>query len=390
MIKKFFISIILLNLSLYNFSQNISGQIIDSETKNPIPFAGISIKGTTLATVSDFEGNFNFEIPENHFEGKISVSCVGFKSKDYNIVDVAGNNNLILELISDNIEIDEVIVEKKSLLPYTIMKKAVHFIPDNYLNIPYNYEFYFSSEDRLKNSESKKRELIVLMSDQTGYQKQSIYQTFKNINYLFLNVRRNFEPITLSDGSTNLDEMLEYDIVRHKGNILDIDRLNQFEIVLKDEIVYNGDSVWVLAYKAQEPSLLVTGGFYDYFYSGEIFINKEDYAVLYNTTTVKSSNQSSISRTLYVNRENAEQDIKNVFSKFEVQYSKQNGIYVLNKISSETNYSYAKEVDNQIDTKNSELKVTNIITKKPNIIDGRIYLDELEYVEAFWSSYKIK
>jgi hypothetical protein len=41
----------------------IKGKIIDAKTSDPIFAANVGIKGTTIGTRSDFDGNFELKIP---------------------------------------------------------------------------------------------------------------------------------------------------------------------------------------------------------------------------------------------------------------------------------------------------------------------------------------
>ena len=54
--------LLFLLFSLLGFSQNgrVIGTILDKEYNNePLPFANILIKGTTIGTSTDFDGNYS-------------------------------------------------------------------------------------------------------------------------------------------------------------------------------------------------------------------------------------------------------------------------------------------------------------------------------------------
>ena len=377
---------VLILLSLNLSSQNISGKVVRTDNEKSIPFASVAIEGTTLGMVTNFEGLFNLDISADYINSKLIVSCIGFKEQKFDIIDIYGNNNLTIRLESTNVEIDEVVVEQKSLLPYTILKKAIHFIKDNNLDQAYNYEFYYLNKDIKRNDEVRKRESTILMSDNVGYNKTSVYKSFKDINYRFLESKRNFEVKYISDGNTNVDKLLEFDIARHSNNILNKDRLYDYEVVIKDEITYKGESVWVISYSCNKSSLFSSGDFHANFYSGEIFINKEDYAVIYNKTTVKSDNQSKLARNLYVKP--FENKLKNAFYNYEVFYKKQEEGYVLDKIDYKIDYSYSEKEDEQVISTESSLSVIQVITEKPQILDSRSYYEDLDFDKTFWAEFQ--
>jgi len=165
--------------------------------------------------------------------------------------------------------------------------------------------------------------------------------------------------------------------IRHTGNILDKERIYDYDIAIKDNIIYKGDSVWVLSYTSKKPSFISTGSYYANFYSGEIFIKKSNYAVLYNKTTVKCNHFSRISRNLYVNDK---QNKENAICNFEVFYKQQKAYYILDKI--EYNLSNGNL------NRESKIKVLKLYTEKPHKIDSRVYYEDLDFDKSFWNSFK--
>ena len=56
----------------------IMGQVIDAQSKEPVPFANIIIKSTSQGTLTDFNGNYAIEI--NHaLNDSIRASLLGYK-----------------------------------------------------------------------------------------------------------------------------------------------------------------------------------------------------------------------------------------------------------------------------------------------------------------------
>ncbi len=62
--------------------QSFIGKVVDSETKQPIPFASIKIEVGNWVYTNE-EGVFN--ILENNLSEKISISSIGYESKDFSI-----------------------------------------------------------------------------------------------------------------------------------------------------------------------------------------------------------------------------------------------------------------------------------------------------------------
>lgn len=93
----------------------VKGTVTSAEDQLPVIGAAIVVKGTTIGTVSDFEGKFTLDVPSD--AKTIFVSYVGLKTKEMPVSPVM---NVVLE--SDSKALDEVVVtamgisrEKKSL-----------------------------------------------------------------------------------------------------------------------------------------------------------------------------------------------------------------------------------------------------------------------------------
>ena len=59
-----------------NFDQ-VSGHIYESDTKDPVPGASITIKGTSIGTITDANGAYSLSIPQNG--GTLVITYIGYK-----------------------------------------------------------------------------------------------------------------------------------------------------------------------------------------------------------------------------------------------------------------------------------------------------------------------
>ncbi|MBL7936363.1 MAG: carboxypeptidase-like regulatory domain-containing protein, partial [Bacteroidia bacterium] len=75
----FYSFLLLVFFSIDYFAQNytISGKVYDSESKEPLPFVPVLIKGTTIGGTTDFDGNFS--ITTSKLGDSIIATYVGYK-----------------------------------------------------------------------------------------------------------------------------------------------------------------------------------------------------------------------------------------------------------------------------------------------------------------------
>ena len=84
--------------------KKVTGTIRDNHGE-PIIGANVFVKGTTSGTVTDMDGNFSLEVPE---QGTLVVSYIGYLTKEMPIG--KGQQNVEVALIEDTQALDEVVV----------------------------------------------------------------------------------------------------------------------------------------------------------------------------------------------------------------------------------------------------------------------------------------
>ncbi|WP_426091804.1 SusC/RagA family TonB-linked outer membrane protein [Flavobacterium sp. DSR3-2] len=85
-------------------NRKITGVVLD-ESNLPIPGASVFVAGTTIATITDFDGKFTINVPAN--TTILSVSYVGFETKEINIENQTEIKVMLFESAS---QLDEVVV----------------------------------------------------------------------------------------------------------------------------------------------------------------------------------------------------------------------------------------------------------------------------------------
>lgn len=94
--------VILMGAQLY--AQKVTGVVVD-ETNTTIPGVNVVVKGTTIGVITGFDGTYSI-VPGDMDKSVLSFSMIGFESKEVNI---NGQKVINVQLISSNLEIDEVV-----------------------------------------------------------------------------------------------------------------------------------------------------------------------------------------------------------------------------------------------------------------------------------------
>lgn len=114
----------------------VSGKVTDGDSGESIPGANILIKGTSTGTVSDIDGNFTIDVPNQ--EAVLVVSFVGYVSQE---IPVGNQSHIDVVLRPDVTALSEIVVtgygtqEKKEITSSIVSVKSEEF-NKGYVNDP--------------------------------------------------------------------------------------------------------------------------------------------------------------------------------------------------------------------------------------------------------------
>ena len=348
---------VLLLFMLFNcgtvFSQNITikGKVLDAETNQPVEFANIGIVGSFMGTASDFNGGFELSISEEFSSYTVRISAVGYQPKEVIVGDLVDEGGVDVKLIQQSYGIDQVEVMAESKRLYGILKTAANMISDNYAQA-YASNVYFSQTI----NETEKSEMALNYTDAAGYGDRSFNNAYQKRDFEVKEVRRNFEQKPIKKGMLRADDVLDFDIVRVRGNVLDADVVDQFDLELVKNDSSPKDSVWIIKYSLSKPDFAATGDEQVISYKGVVYVSSVDYAILRNELEVVSKGYHHAGRASGLASDNGEYSYKvntnyrkaidNKYALSKIEYSG-SGSKKIDMIW--VSYDYSSKIDNQIE-----------------------------------------
>jgi len=108
----------------------LSGSVLSAEDNQPMPGVTIVVEGTTIGTVTSFEGTFSLDVPDD--VSTLIFSFVGMATQNYEI-DFANPTSIQIMLEADYLHLDEIIVTgyvtrvKNSITGSTVQVKSDEF-----------------------------------------------------------------------------------------------------------------------------------------------------------------------------------------------------------------------------------------------------------------------
>ncbi|MHB9141751.1 MAG: carboxypeptidase-like regulatory domain-containing protein [Paludibacter sp.] len=131
-------------LPISSSCQNITiqGKIIDGITNSGIPFCSASLLNTGIGCYSNSEGEFIFHCPDSLVQGKLVITCIGYKTEIL-LIDSLRNCTLnYIKLVAETYQLDQVDISPQLSSASDIVRQALRKIHKNYQRSPYYMEAF--------------------------------------------------------------------------------------------------------------------------------------------------------------------------------------------------------------------------------------------------------
>ncbi len=379
MIKIF--KLLFLIISFSSFSQNgkkaISGQILDEETKEPIPFASIYIENKTIGTTSNEEGFFIFHYPINDSLKKIIISSIGYETIEKNIGSFISDEKIFIS--SKITHLNEVVItatKKKKLSAKQIVKKAYKKIKDNYPTEPYILEGFVRDLQNENNKPVEYLECAAKLYNLPHYIEREPDIEIVEIRSNYITKKNPWNKNR--DRKNSLMDLIEDDFIRFDYGPIKAKRGWKYQI--EDILLYNNKYVYKIT-AIDKP-----------FQKATLFIDTESFAFIKMELTRNSHKGKSWKRRL---SNGAQQMYYNVIFEYQeynnkmyLKYQKEEDTWEVYDIENPKKLLFTKKPK-------KELFINKIIAEdvenypfiKNMNINNSLENQAKEYNSKFWSQY---
>lgn len=364
-------------------STKFTGKLIDAKTEEPVPYVNLMLKETGVYRMTDQNGNYTLDLPiDLDKKAKVTFSSMGYEEYEITLQDLKE----VIELTPSFESLSEVILVGHSLTPRKVLQKAIQNIKENYVQEPFNYERYRhytnSKFDKVYvDVELTSKEYVEGYKHEVHYEPR-IEQVKWNVD-LFDHKNESFYPIRVF-----WEDAVHFANVLHKRKYKKFD----LEFVISDNPKYQ--DVYIIKFKTNKNRFGYINRWYPSEYSGELYINKEDYAII----KVIQNWESTI----------LEGEVKKVFAhwfpKFKEKHMEKeeyiseyqkhaDGKYYASNYFSRNYWEYINLKDEFVNyTIESTSKLYNYSQENLEVLhyDNRVEnsdLNRVEYNSEFWESY---
>ena len=242
----------------------LSTRVQDKVTSEPLPFASVGIKGKSISTVTNLQGEFDFHIPLEYRNEILVVSMLGYENFEAPIWSLLDNKPLTIDMNKSTTVLQEVVVTD-SLMGGEIVKIAMARVESNFPMEPFLMDGFYRDVKKVAGTSISLLEAAVKIYDENYIEprnKEKLRERVKLIEVRkSLGYDNKFAPFFHQRNL--LEDLLLHNNIRYRT----IDGDDAFFESLKREpdSYYNGHEIFVVSHAED--------------FSFKIFIDKDDYAI---------------------------------------------------------------------------------------------------------------
>jgi len=328
----------------------IKGKVVDTETKNPLVFATVTVQGTNVATVTNLDGEFILKIASTLSNPGIEILYIGYENRIIQISDLRdeGRNNTI-ELKQAMIPIKEVVI--KSITPEEIVKQVIAGVSDNYAGVPnLMTSFYRETIKKNRNYVSIAEAVIEIFKAPYNNAFRSdmarVYKGRKNVE----ETRFDTVLFRLQGGPTTT---LQLDMIKNPYSILSMEAMSSYDYNLVNIVVIDEMPHYVIEFH-QKPDIDIP------LFYGRLFIEMETFALTEAAFSMNLENKDEASQ-MFIRKKPLGMKATPVMTSYKVKFREQEGkwYFAYSRAEVKVKVNWKKKLFNTNYTTMSEIAVTD-------------------------------
>jgi hypothetical protein len=242
----------------------LSTRVQDKVTAEPLPFASVGIKGKSIGTVTNLQGEFDFHIPPEYRNEILVISMLGYENFEAPVWSLMESKPEIIGMTKSTTVLQEVVVTD-SLTAGEVMKIALDRVETNFPMSPFLLDGFYRDVKKVGGTSISLLEAAVKIYDENYIEPRNKSKLRERVKLVevrkSLGYDNKFTPYFRQQNL--LEDLLLHNNIRYRQ----IDDNEGFFATLKREpdSYYNGHEVFVIAHNEE--------------FLFKIYISKDDYAV---------------------------------------------------------------------------------------------------------------
>ncbi len=368
--------------------RSYQGVVRDSDTREELVFATLTLEGQNISTVTNAEGEFLLKIPETLSEGTVLVSFLGYTSRAVPLDQFEEEDTeILLEVSVTPLEEVDIVAPRdaRALVQEVFSKRGA-----NYMQDPMEMTAFYRETIRKRRQNVSLSEAVIRVY-KTPYSSPrhdvaELYKARKSTDYSKLDTL----ALKLQGGPYNA---LYVDLIKYPDYIFSTDYFGDYDFTFERNTRINDRLIFVIGFR-QKPEII------EPLYTGRLFIDAETKVL---TSAIFSLNitDPNLAARMFVRKKPAHANVFPTEISYRVDYREKDGkwYYGYSNAIMEFKIDWDKKLFNSIYSLTCEMAVTDWVLNtegnapkaKDRIRASIILSDATEGFSdpEFWGAYNI-
>ena len=370
-----------------NYSE-YTGEVLDSNSKKALVFATLTVDNTNVTTITNSEGQFSLKVPTEYINNNLTISFLGYKTKQISISELENEKNkifmeeFVMALSEASIDAPN---DAEVLVRETLDKKGSNYLNENTVMTA----FYRETIKKRRTNVSLSEAVVNIYKTPYSSNKTDaleLYKARKSTDYSKLDT----VALKLQGGPFNT---LFVDMVKYPNYIFTPETLGYYDFSFDTSTRVNDQLIYVIDFK-QKPEII------DPLYNGKLYIDAENKIL---TSAIYSLNitDRKLASQMFVRRKPKNAEVWPTEVSYRVDYREKDGkwYYGYSNVLLEFKINWDKRLFNSVYSMSCEMAITdweknieNTIPKSKDRMKASIILSEeaIGFADPdFWGEYNI-
>ncbi len=265
----------------------LSARVQDQVTAEPLPFASVGIKGKSLGTITNLQGEFDFRFEPAYRNEILTISMLGYENFEAPIWSLLDGSVTVIRMNKSTTVLQEVVIAD-SLNGGEILRLALNRIEKNFPMEPYLMDGFYRDVKKVGGTYIALLEAAVKIVDDGYREPRNKSKLRERVKLVEVRKSLGYEnKFTAYFGQHNLlEDLLLHNNIRYRQ----IDSREELFATINRErdSFYDGREVYVVSHTKE--------------FNLRIFIDKQDYSIIHLTFEISTTDDNLARRKNLVSR----------------------------------------------------------------------------------------
>src|SRR5690349_5779405 len=353
----------------------ISATVVDKESREALVFASVGIKGKSIGTISNLQGEFDFHFSSDFANDTLSISILGYALYEAPVQALINRPDLVIEMERTTFVLKEVVVVD-SLRAGEILQIALSKIETNYASEPYMMDGFYRDIKKVGGTYISLLEAATRIYDE-GYQPPRNKLKLRE-RVALIEVRRSIGYRNKFTGFFDQDNMLGDLLLQNTIKYRHFpEERTFFDALVREPDTYHGDRETFVLSLTDEFSL-------------KVFVDKKTFAIIHFEydgpfQDVVDKRKGMYGRLVRIRKT--------------IDFRPVDGIFFLNYITAETQVNwydlrtnelrFETELHQQLLINQVEASTSERIGRTEKMRSYGLQYQDLPYNKEFWANYNV-